>query len=98
MVPVHDYARTKARPGGTSPGRHANSPANRLPNENDGTAQKEFSMADEDVELTVTFTRQQMEALDKLKEEGAFGADHSEVVAALFREFIRQEYGSEGLL
>ena len=55
-------------------------------------------MADEDNEVTVTFTLQQMEVLDKLKEEGAWGADHSEVVAALFREFIRQEYGSEGLI
>jgi hypothetical protein len=98
VVPVHDYARTKARPGGTSPGRHANSPANRLSDEKDAAAQKEFSMADEDVEVTVTFTLQQMEVLDKLVREGAFGADHSEVVAALFREFIRQEYGSEGLL
>ena len=55
-------------------------------------------MADEDVEVTVTFTLEQMEVLDKLVKEGACGADHSEVVAALFREFIRQEYGSEGLL
>lgn len=55
-------------------------------------------MADEDVEVTVTFTLQQMEVLDKLKEEGAWGADHSEVVAALFLEFIRQEYGNEGLI
>jgi len=55
-------------------------------------------MSDQDVTVTVTFTQQQMEVLEKLRREGTYGADNSSVVATLFREFIRQQYGNEGLL
>ena len=55
-------------------------------------------MAEQNVNVTVTFTQQQMELLDKLKEEGTFGSDYPEIVAALFRAYIDQQFGKEGIL
>ena len=47
--------------------------------------------------ITVKFTQQQMELLDRLKQEGKFGEDYPEIVVALFHEYIRQTFGKGGL-
>lgn len=47
-------------------------------------------------ELTITFTEQQMELLDKLKEEEEFGSEYSQIVLSIFRAFIKSRLFDEG--
>lgn len=54
-------------------------------------------MAERKIKVTVTFTPQQMELLDKLKREGAFGSDYPEIIATVFRNYIRQQFGEGGV-
>ena len=55
-------------------------------------------MADQTTKVTVTFTQQQMELLERLKNEGTFGSDYPEVIKTIFRESIRQKFGKGGVI
>ncbi len=56
------------------------------------------NMAEQKTKVTITFTQQQMELLDKLRQEGTFGTSYPEIVAKVFREAIRQQFGEGGVL
>lgn len=47
--------------------------------------------------VKVAFTQQQMELLDKLKQERTYGEDYQDIVLAVFREYIEQEFGKGGV-
>ncbi|MBE3142775.1 MAG: hypothetical protein IMZ61_02485 [Planctomycetes bacterium] len=55
-------------------------------------------MKDKKTRVVVRFTQQQIELLDKLKQEGRFGGSHAEIVVNLFRESIEDTYGKGGLV
>jgi hypothetical protein len=55
-------------------------------------------MAEQKIKVTVTFTQQQMELLDNLKREGTFGVDYPEIIVAIFRQYIQQQFGKGGVL
>ena len=46
--------------------------------------------------LVVQFTQQQRELLERLLREGTFGNTYGEVVANVFREFVKQQAGKAG--
>ena len=46
-------------------------------------------------EITVTFTEQQVELLDKLKEEEQFGSEHSQIVLSILRAFMKSRFFDE---
>lgn len=54
-------------------------------------------MAETAHKVKVTFTQQQMELLDKLKQEGAYGEEYQDIILAVFREYIEQEFGKGGV-
>lgn len=54
-------------------------------------------MAERSHKVKVTFTQQQMELLDKLKQEGAYGEDYRDIIVAVFQEYLEQEFGKGGL-
>ena len=56
-----------------------------------------LQMANKKVKVKVKFTQQQMELLDKLKQEGKFGESHGEICAAVFKEYVTQTFGVGGL-
>lgn len=55
-------------------------------------------MADGTKTVRVTFTEQQMFLLEKIRKEGTFGSDYAEIIPAMFRDSIRQQYGERGVL
>lgn len=46
--------------------------------------------------LVVKFTEQQLQILDRVKQEGTFGKTYPEVVLNLFREYVKQTFGRAG--
>jgi hypothetical protein len=57
---------------------------------------KEGKMTDQMVEITVEFTEQQLEVLDKIKDENIFGDSYEEIALNMFRSFIMQNFGEKG--
>ena len=55
-------------------------------------------MAEGTKKVRITFTEQQMFLLDKIRQEGTFGSDYAEIIPAVFRESIRQQFGERGVL
>ena len=53
-------------------------------------------MENKKTRVVVRFTEQQIELLDKLKQEGEFGGNYEDIVVGLFREFIRETFGKGG--
>ena len=47
--------------------------------------------------VKVTFTEQQMMLLEKLKQEGTFGKTYEEIIPVVFRDYVNQTFGVEGL-
>lgn len=43
--------------------------------------------------VTVAFTQQQWQLLDRLKDEGRWGTTREEVVLNVFRDYVKQELG-----
>jgi len=50
-------------------------------------------MAKDKHRITVGFTQQQLELLDRLKAERRFGQTRSEIVLNVFRDYVKQEIG-----
>ena len=50
-------------------------------------------MAEAAHKVKVTFTQQQMELLDKLKQEGTYGEAYPDIIRAVFHEYLEQEFG-----
>lgn len=46
--------------------------------------------------IKVTFTSQQLQVLEKLREEGTFGANYPDIIMMLFRRYVRQTIGRRG--
>ena len=42
--------------------------------------------------IYIRFTKQQLELLDNLKEEGKFGGNYSEIVVNVLREYIKHTF------
>lgn len=53
-------------------------------------------MKNEMTKLKVKFTQQQLELLNKLKKEGLFGKNYEEIIANVFRAYIKQTFGERG--
>lgn len=43
--------------------------------------------------VTLAFTQQQLELLDRLKAEKRWGQTREEIVLAVFRDYVKQELG-----
>ena len=54
-------------------------------------------MANKKVKVKVNFTQQQLELLEKLKQEGKFGDNYGDICAAIFKEYVMQTFGRGGL-
>ena len=46
--------------------------------------------------VTVKFTQQQIELLDKLAQEGTYGKTYPDIIVAVFRQYITQTFGKRG--
>ena len=53
-------------------------------------------MEEEKIKLEVRFTQQQIELLDKLKEEGIFRETYEKIALNVFRNYIKQSFGPGG--
>jgi hypothetical protein len=45
------------------------------------------------VQISVGFTQQQWELIDRLKAEGRWGDTREEIILNIFRDFVKQELG-----
>ncbi len=55
-------------------------------------------MESKKTKVTVKFTQQQIELLEKLKKEGRFGSNYAEIIANLFHESMRDAFGKGGII
>ncbi len=53
-------------------------------------------MPSKTTKVTVKFTQQQIELLDKLAQEGTYGKTYPDIVVAVFRQYITQTFGKRG--
>jgi hypothetical protein len=58
----------------------------------------EVEMADKAKKLVVRFTQQQLQWLDSLKKEGAFGQSYGEIIMRVFQEYVKQKGGYNGII
>lgn len=54
-------------------------------------------MTNEKIKVKVRFNQQQMELIEKLKDEGKYGQNYQEIIVNIFREYIIQLFGVGGL-
>jgi metal-responsive CopG/Arc/MetJ family transcriptional regulator len=49
--------------------------------------------SDDRVKISISFTQQQWQLIDRLKAEGRWGSTREEIVSNIFRDYVKQELG-----